>query len=246
MWVQTLTQTHTNAWHTHTQWGWLKPIIVKTKKLMETREKHMFYHLCLLETNLNGFESITEACTSIDFFVQGRKKKTACNLQTSAGNKRWMRRDGCYTFHLTKTVVLVFRRSSSCLSHANLMKKQEVSSSTLHWACYDQNSTADICSVAAPIASKYLKYKCKGWISPKEINSITSSKVESCILFKDPFWWKSFLALLTCANGVFYIMDTFHEQNNQSTPWLRISALELQWANDRLIKTGSDSHTSHT
>lgn len=42
---------------------------------METPEEHMFYHPYLLETNLNGFDSIRKACMCIDFFVQGKEKK---------------------------------------------------------------------------------------------------------------------------------------------------------------------------
>lgn len=36
---------------------------------METPKKHMFYHLYLLETTLNGFDSIREACMCIDVLV---------------------------------------------------------------------------------------------------------------------------------------------------------------------------------
>lgn len=51
-------------------------------------------------------------CASISLFGEDiKKKKTAHKLQTSAGNKQWMRRYGCYNLHRTKAVVFVFRGS---------------------------------------------------------------------------------------------------------------------------------------
>lgn len=52
-------------------------------------------------------------CALISLF-RGRlkkKKKTAQKLQTSAGNKQWMRRYDCYDLRRTKAVVFAFRGS---------------------------------------------------------------------------------------------------------------------------------------
>lgn len=49
-------------------------------------QRKVFNHPYLLETNLNGFDSIMEAGTRIDFFVR-RREITPRKLKTSARNK---------------------------------------------------------------------------------------------------------------------------------------------------------------
>lgn len=46
------------------------------------------------------------------FLCSEEEKKTARKLQTSAGNKQWMRRNDSHIFHRTQAVVFVFRGSS--------------------------------------------------------------------------------------------------------------------------------------